>query len=210
MLRVSCGAPGASASQALAIKSNAPDRPTAHRFKPNGFRVRCRCQCPALATPARHRKRDARSMSRYEAYTAALNRQDPAQIPMLARARFPARGSGCDCRHATGKTMTISLQARRHWVSGQPAGQTRAVRFTCFINASRNAPKMAFSPSVSRTVQECSQWLSPQSALPSPAPQVKSVTRCCSASPMATCWAKTSRSSFSCSTCRRRKAPSRA
>ena len=42
------------------------------------------------------------------------------------------------------------------------------------------------------------------------APLVKSVTHCCSASPPAKCSAKTSRSSFSCSTCRKPSKPSRA
>src|SRR5471032_908426 len=43
--------------------------------------------------------------------------------PPAHRAGFSARGSDGDCRHATGKTMTNSLQARRHWILGEFAGQ---------------------------------------------------------------------------------------
>ncbi|CAN0626604.1 protein of unknown function [Burkholderia multivorans] len=78
-------------------------------------------------------------------------------------------------------------------------------------NASHNAHRMAFPPSVQRLIRPGEiQWLSPQSVSPSPAPQVKSVTRCCSASPMATCSARTSPLSCNCSTCRKRKPPSKA
>lgn len=57
----------------------------------------------------------------------------------------------------------------RRTSSGSP-GRLRAIRAWhgrhVFINAWRIAHKMAFFPSVPRTVQESSQWLSPQSALP--------------------------------------------
>jgi hypothetical protein len=59
---------------------------------------------------------------------------------------------------------SINERAQRH-VAPRSAIRTRHGRHV-FINALRNAHKMAFFPSVPRTVQESSQWLSPQSALP--------------------------------------------
>ena len=63
------------------------------------------------------------------------------------------------------QAVTPMRRTSPHFAFGLRAMRARHGRHV-FINALRNAHKMAFFPSVPRTVQESSQWLSPQSALP--------------------------------------------
>ena len=101
-----------------------PERPkTPNRSPLQAERLSCSLPLPVPRSCNARAPSKTRRM-RHETCTRRVSGAEPAGSsanPMLAQARFPARGSGCDCRHATGKTMTLSLQARRHWVLGQPA-----------------------------------------------------------------------------------------
>jgi aspartate aminotransferase len=77
------------------------------------------------------------------------------------------------------------------WRVGFMAGPESVAKAVTTLNSNHitNIPEVVTAAAIAA--------LTP-SALPSPAPLAKSVTPCCSASPPAKCWARTSRSSCNC------------
>jgi len=103
MLRVSCSAPGASTSQALATETPQNALPLSASSR-TAFVFAAAASAPLLQRPralenATHEARGG---------IGVISGAEPAGSSAKTharRARFPARGLGCDCRHATGKTM---------------------------------------------------------------------------------------------------------
>ncbi|CAL8477209.1 protein of unknown function (plasmid) [Caballeronia sp. S22] len=139
-----------------ALRSIPPGTPFRFRLTPIGQSIRAPLPAPRLATSS------AVSYGRVAVRPSEIIASFQI-IPHAFRSKRRIHGMtvtplehSCDANPST--------NAQRH-VAPRSAIRTRHGRHV-FINALRNAHKMAFFPSVPRTVQESSQWLSPQSALP--------------------------------------------